>query len=293
MEQLKKDIQVNFPELSITSCIFLGEGMDSVAVLVNDQLVFRFPKREDTAKQLKAEIALLPKLHSYIDLAIPNFTYIGKRANGLPFVGYLLIAGPDVKSTGFPNIDPAIRDHIVEQIATFIRQVHDFPVDEAKALGVRNTHFTERCTEDLKTLQTQLYPTIEQPLIDYIETLYAGYLDDPANASYTPTLLHSDLSRDHLIYSPEKQELIGVIDFGDIEIGDPDYEFKYLYRAMGKEMIDRLLKYLPHPDPDRLYRKLEFFSHSNVLEDLLTGLKRNDTTLVTAALKEFRKEVGA
>jgi aminoglycoside 2''-phosphotransferase len=77
--QARKDLQANFPQLVIKNINFAGEGMDSQALLVNDDLIFRFPKREEVVGQLKAEIRLLPKLRPLVPFEIPNFEYIGQQ----------------------------------------------------------------------------------------------------------------------------------------------------------------------------------------------------------------------
>jgi aminoglycoside phosphotransferase (APT) family kinase protein len=41
-----------------------------------------------------------------------------------------------------------------------------------------------------------------------------------------PAILHADLSRDHILV--ENDTVAGVIDFGDVNWGDSDYDFMYL-----------------------------------------------------------------
>src|SRR5215475_3671705 len=84
-----------FPTLNVQRASLLGEGWDSVALLVNDHLVFRFAKRHDAAVRQAREADLLPLLSDRLLLPIPRYTYTwtdpawpGKR-----IVGYRLIAG--------------------------------------------------------------------------------------------------------------------------------------------------------------------------------------------------------
>ncbi len=94
MDQVREDVGKNFPELKIASISYAGEGTDSRAFLLNDDLIFRFPKHQEIVGQLNAEICLLPLLRSYIQVAIPDFGYIGRRREGgFPFVGYKKIHG--------------------------------------------------------------------------------------------------------------------------------------------------------------------------------------------------------
>jgi aminoglycoside 2''-phosphotransferase len=103
-------------------------------------------------------------------------------------------------------------------------------------------------------------------------------------------LLHADFSPDHIICNEEKNVIAGIIDFGDIEIGDPDYDLMYLYEDYwGEEFIGELLKYYPHRDTERLMRKLEFFSRCNTIHDVLRGIRRKDDGILQEALEELRK----
>ena len=50
-------IHSQFPEISLSNVTLLGEGCDSRAFEVNQQWVFKFPKRADVDKQLVIESA--------------------------------------------------------------------------------------------------------------------------------------------------------------------------------------------------------------------------------------------
>lgn len=75
--QAKSIIQSNFTELKIINIRPLGEGWMSRTFLVNDQIVFRFPKNEEGAMDTKKEIKVLPRLKKAISLAITEFLYVG------------------------------------------------------------------------------------------------------------------------------------------------------------------------------------------------------------------------
>ena len=61
----------NFPGLPLESLTYLAEGWDSLGCLVNDRLIFRFPKRPEVAGRLALETRLLPELAPTLPLPIP------------------------------------------------------------------------------------------------------------------------------------------------------------------------------------------------------------------------------
>ena len=64
----------------------------------------------------------------------------------------------------------------------------------------------------------------------------------------------------------------------------PDYEYMFLYQSYGEDFVRNCLEYLPHHDPDLLFRKLHFFYQSNVLIDVMIGLDRQDEATVREGL---------
>jgi aminoglycoside phosphotransferase (APT) family kinase protein len=52
------------------------------------------------------------------------------------------------------------------------------------------------------------------------------YLSESENLLFQPAVLHADLGRDHIL--AENDSVTAVIDFGDVNWGDPDYDFMYL-----------------------------------------------------------------
>ena len=62
LRRYREAIESCFPDLVVASVAPAGEGMDNVAVTVNDEYVFRFPKIEKAATRVALEAALLPEL---------------------------------------------------------------------------------------------------------------------------------------------------------------------------------------------------------------------------------------
>ncbi len=78
-----------------------------------------------------------------------------------------------------------------------------------------------------------------------------------------------------------------MIDFGDVSIGDPDYDLAFLGHRLGSTFVVNLLRYLPHDDPARLFKKIRGFVRFNAIEDVLIGLDRGDRLLIDLALAEL------
>ena len=53
-------IQHNFPQVAIQTVHPITRGWDSFVLEVNDELIFRFPMRDDVIAYLQKELGLLP-----------------------------------------------------------------------------------------------------------------------------------------------------------------------------------------------------------------------------------------
>lgn len=66
----KQLIESQFPQLIPVELEFFGKGWDNSAFLVNQEYVFRFPRRQMGADCMASEIAVLPKLAANLSLSI-------------------------------------------------------------------------------------------------------------------------------------------------------------------------------------------------------------------------------
>ncbi len=261
----------SFPSLEVAEIVALGEGWHIDAFAVNEEYVFRFPKTEEAVVHLRKEICMLPKLRSALPLAIPDFTFVGKPSQSFPrpFVGYKMIDGEILTKESFASLSDAAKKSIAKQVADFVMAMHSFPSPEAKKCGIETLDARDDYTEFLREIREKALPKLSGAEQEEVVCLFEWFLEEEKNFAYEPILRHADLGLCHLL--SDGQKLIGVIDFGDMTIGDPEYELHFLYEGCGRVFIELILQYLNHPDPDRLLQKLQFYSKMNFLDDALHG----------------------
>ena len=262
---------------------FLGAGVDSEAYLVNGEWVFRFPKRAEVAHALEREIALLPRLAAHLPVATPRFAYVGRQAAGLLFAGYRCIAGEPLTRDLLKSLALDDQERVLATLAAFLRGVHGFPVAEAAALGVEalSTHsWVEACWSrggaDALTLLT---PNVGAALARLIER----FLADERNFANPPCLLYADFAPEHLLYDRAAGAITGIIDWGDLVIGDPDFDLLYLYQDYGEGFVRRLLAHYPHAEPARLLAKLRVFNACERIQTIADARRRGDSRAAQAS----------
>jgi len=174
-------------------------------VLVDDDWVFRFPRRPGVEEALEVEIALLPLLAAALPVAVPSFEYVSRSPL---FVGYRMIRG-----------EPLV-DEDGEGVRAFLDALH--AVDPA-GLPLRRRDWVEAYRGQCAEFERRVFPLLDvdtrrraQQLFGDVETL----------VGFEPALLHADLGPDHLLV--RDGGLRGVIDWGDARLGDPALDYAWL-----------------------------------------------------------------
>jgi aminoglycoside phosphotransferase (APT) family kinase protein len=216
-------IQAQFPELAAQTIESLGAGWDNTAFLVNQQWVFRFPRRQVALPLLEKEIAVLPFISPFLSIPIPVPIWIGKPTKDYewPFAGYRILPGVTACKTQLSDAD---RIFLAKPLAEFLAQLHSIAITPELAQALPD-HTLEKLDV------TTLVPKVRKNL-DTIESL--GLLQtndkqillaisDTATTLRQPksrAVVHGDLYARHMLVDANKQ-LAGIIDWGDVHKGDP------------------------------------------------------------------------
>lgn len=283
-------IKNNIEDFDIRSIKRLGEGWNSNTYLVNDEYVFRFPKEEDGSTDLKKEIKVLPKLKEIVSLKIPDFKYIGKQKNVLRFVGYKIIKGKILNNEEFSLLPNEVKNKIAEQISKFMNEINSFSIDCARELGVFENNFYEDYTETFEVFKEKVFPVIDNKLQKYITMKFKKYIDDSDNFKYISKLIHADLSLNHLMYNQIEEKIEGIIDFGDIQIGDPDFEYIYLLDDCGIEFTKKVMQLRNEKNIEVKLKKISFFLTVDKVGIILEGIRIANKKMIEDGIKALKKE---
>lgn len=75
---IKEIIESKF-KLTVNDILVLGQGLDSIAYLVNHEYIFKQSKHNDARNNLKKEIQVLKYLKGKITLQIPDIEYYSEE----------------------------------------------------------------------------------------------------------------------------------------------------------------------------------------------------------------------
>lgn len=256
---------------------------------MNGDYLFRFPRHQTAAEGLRREICLLPRLRPLLDLAIPEFNFVGQYAGGLPFVGYRKIRGRALCPALYRALPEERRHRVLEQLGAFFTALHSFSANDAPDCGLPLVDVQADVEADLKRFKASIFPYwIAQPR-GRVELLYVRYLTTPTTSATSHLSAPCRYSPERVLYDQRRGEISGIIDFGDLRVGDPDFDLMYPFEDWGEALVQALLAHYSHPSPPRLFDKLRFWYLRNILRDLADALDHNNVVGIREGLAALRQ----
>src|SRR6266700_1546041 len=228
---LQKRIKATFPNLSWSSYRYIDDGWDHEVLILDEKLVFRFPNDADYAESLETEITVLKQLGTLTKVRIPHYSYI---APDFSFAGYQIVEGKQLSVPLFQSLNAEEKSIISTQLADLISmmhnllsQGHDFSIIPLSDMRDEQPTLKEQAEKNLKPLlNPDEYSEVEQILAD---------TDQLLQRDLPTVLLHGDLYSSHFLWHAASKQL-GVIDFSDMNRGDPAFDFAELYEY-GEEFV--------------------------------------------------------
>jgi aminoglycoside phosphotransferase (APT) family kinase protein len=219
----------------------IDEGWDSVVAVADEEWIFRFPRRPQIERRLESEIALLPELAPTLPVTVPRFEHVVRVP--LLCVGYRMIEGEPF-TAAVPH----------EQVAAFLSALHRFDVERAEELGVQHSEWSARYVEQCDEFAREVLPLLDGAERGMAHALFA---EAWALRDFTPAVVHNDLGPEHLLC--RGQRLVGVIDWGDVRVGDPAIDFAWLLHGTPPGYGDALLAAYEGSADERLRERARFY----------------------------------
>lgn len=229
--QVKNCLATQFPELSpLKEIICVDAGWDNLVFLVNQKIIFRFPRRKISVALIEQENQVLKNLQSYITLQIPNPEFIGHPSKDFPypFHGYALIPGVAAERA---DLTLPQRIASLKPLTEFLSQLHAIDSKHAANIGAKIPVFDR--TQIQKTIAI-LQERVQKILALNIYKLNAQRFQQELNLiqeiklpANQHCLIHGDLYCRHLIFNDKR--LTGIIDWGDVAISHKSVDLAVIW----------------------------------------------------------------
>jgi len=212
-------------------------GWDSVAIDVDDRLIFKFPRSDVAGDDLVREARMIAALRPHVRLAVPDLQII----DGPPiFSRHEKLRGEHLVTTQYKDLPEAAQDRLASDLAGFFADLHSVPNETMRAAGARPIepwYEAERITaRALPCLDDELRGWAEQTLNDWL-----ALGPDPFGETYGFFDGHGwNVAFDH-----EAQRLNGIYDFGDSGFGKLHQEFVYP-ALIARDLVERIVPLYAH-----------------------------------------------
>ncbi len=279
LEELTGKIRNEFPELNFSQARLITEGLDNVAVILDEKIVFRFPWTEQNVKSFTREMELLDKIHDKLPLPIPHYEYVSAKKN---FGGYEMIQGSDLTPELFETLSEDVKEKIAKQLGEFLSRLHKLSPDVVNDSQIWRTpmFFQKRYLEKRRSV---IANGITPDLLSKIDDFYEKFVEinPPADA-----FIHADMHGRHFLLAPNKTEISGVLDFGEASAGDRAYDF-FAFRKYGDDFFGQVLQNYTLEKGDDFINRSHWYLVRSLVDNLFRKIKNGgDTTELTSTVEE-------
>ncbi len=229
-----KIIQNHLKQQKINNYQVNNSGYDNLIIIVNDNLVFRFPKKADIYETYEEEAKIVNYLKPFISTEIPNIIIGNKKSN---YTVHALIKGKDFHSLEETEKNN-ITANISKDIAKFFSEMH----------SVKNIFLTPENNklEDWGCYKyyNHVYNFVkERGKAKILENTIEKFVEISKTLKNSDNVIcHDDLHNGNIIVNLEKQKLAGVIDWGDAAFKNYNYDFMHLDDCLFYNVIEEYEK---------------------------------------------------
>ncbi|MES9690978.1 aminoglycoside phosphotransferase [Bacillus toyonensis] len=295
MNSYKQYIKQALPNLSIHSYKQNEEGWDNIAVIINDDLLFRFPRKQEYAKRIPLEKKLCTLLsHSLQEIEVPKYHLLYKKdTDTIPLCSYYtLIHGEPLQKEIVTTLEKKELKAIITQLATFLAALHNIPVKQITTLGFpikKTITYWKELQTKLNQYLTNMFTSLQKSALHH---LFENFFACIATSTFQNTIIHADFTHHHILFNKQNKNISGIIDFGDAQIGDPAFDFAGLYYDFGREfttsVYEQYSTIISHHDPLLIHRITSFYQYSPLLHNIIYNFETKNALKFIADTEQLK-----
>ena len=285
MSEYIEFIKEKNPSLFVEKYSFNNEGQNNDIVIINDDIIFKFPKHLEEIGKMKRETDILNMLKKYITLDIPNPKYseFNSFEVGHVYSGYKMIKGVSLKQNVFHSVQG--KHTIAKQLATFLKELHGIPLKEIENLEINIMDGYSEWTNLYERIQEKLFPFMRKECQVTVSKSFDSFLEK--NFNFKKTLIHGDFGPSNIIFDTNCQKISGIIDFSEISIGDPAIDIAALVGPFGYgEDFVKLFEAI-YPNIEVMLERARFYASTFALQEALFGVEFGDKEAFKAGIKQY------
>lgn len=240
------EIAKNFPEITIEKYHIIETGWMNRIIVVNDSIVFRFPRTGSGIRRLSSELKLLSVLRDP-PVRIPEYQFI--HMVDPFFAGYGMIQGDTVEMA------KSLGKGVLNDFVSLLDYMHQFKEDSFAGTSLRiynSRTWIEREESLINSFREALEVYTGHVYFHGIFMLLDLAMSDLIQSDIS--LIHGDLSRGNVILNRKHSRINGVIDWSDSSYGDRALDIAAVIDGFSLKYLSCILN---HFSPDFSLRALK------------------------------------
>jgi aminoglycoside 2''-phosphotransferase len=273
------------PDIQINEVQTKMNGWDNDILILNNEVVFRFPKSKGVAEKVKDEVALVSQLLLKKPLVqIPRYesVYLDEEFRG---VKYDYIDGESLSDYEVINY---IKTQNAEILGDFLTKLHSIDLSTLKGTKIVPIHTMEYWEDLFNSVEAFVFPYLKQSQKTEINNLFKSFFHNSIFTTSKKRLIHGDLTIANILFQKDKGLVNGIIDFTDAQVGDPAFDFAGLYWSFGPDFTTDVLSYYQVKDKESILNRVQsFYGLQPIFHNLLYAIKENHYMDWETALARF------
>ncbi|MBB3527564.1 aminoglycoside phosphotransferase family protein [Rhizobium redzepovicii] len=208
-----------FPKLTGSAFKLAAKGWDSLAVDVDDTLIFKFPRHSGAERALVKEAALLDIIRPSLSMAVPDMHI----HDGPPiFSSHAKIDGEHLIAEDYDALGEGNRQHLADDLARFYAELHVLDADRMRSAGAGPI----QPWQSPETVREKALPLLPPEIRSFAEALIVDFETlppDPHGNIYG----FFDGHGWNMAFNHAQGRLNGIYDFADSGFGPLHQEFIY------------------------------------------------------------------
>ena len=275
LEEHRALIGALFPELGTRVFRTMGDGWTAYTYEIDDGWIVQLPRSAYAEGRLLRQIEVLPELARELSARIPIPEHVSLDP---PAMAYR-------KLDGTP-LDRAPDGHWPERLGRFLYDLHMVPPE---VIGLRSRTVTavrEELAIALATMRARVFPLLGADEGDRYGARFDAFMGDESVWRFATCLTHGDIGPEHVLVS-DSGDLVGVLDWEELSVGDPVSDFAWLLSARPSEG-ERALTASGGP-PDASFRvRAAFLFFLMPFHEVLYGLDEGGERFVASGIASVR-----
>lgn len=219
ISEFRSLITTMFPELTASAFRLARRGWDSIAVDVDDALIFKFPRHPGAERALLKEAALLGVIRPSLSMALPDM----RIHDGPPiFSSHTKLQGEHLLTEDYDALPQEDRQRLGDDLARFYAELHDLDSDRIRAVGVGAIH----PWQSPETVRAKALPLLPPDIRTYAQVVVSDFEALPPDP-YGNIYGFFDGHGWNMAFDHAHRRLNGIYDFADSGFGPLHQEFIY------------------------------------------------------------------